>query len=265
MILKGKTVIVTGVGSRPRPRVRDASALRDGRERRARRRAPRRRSRPSAAELDPTGERVACRPPTSPTPTRAPARRAGTGPASGPSTRSSRWRRSSTSSAGCTTPSSTTGARRSRPTCIGALTLLRPVADGDEGGRWRLGRADRLAVDVQAARCRRRATPPRRARCSRHMYYLADELGADNIRCNMVVPSWMWGPPVADVRRRARPSRRASQSRRRSTTSSATSRSARMTEDGEVADVAMFFASDHAKAVTGQHLHGELRRDDAMR
>src|SRR5678815_4226393 len=28
------------------------------------------------------------------------------------------------------------------------------------------------------------------------MYYLADELGPDNIRCNMVVPSWMWGPPV---------------------------------------------------------------------
>ena len=23
-----------------------------------------------------------------------------------------------------------------------------------------------------------------------------DELGADNIRCNMVVPSWMWGPSV---------------------------------------------------------------------
>jgi enoyl-[acyl-carrier-protein] reductase (NADH) len=38
---------------------------------------------------------------------------------------------------------------------------------------------------------------------------------------------------------------------------------ARMTEDGEVADVAMFFASDHAKAVTGQHLMvnaGELMR-----
>ena len=28
----------------------------------------------------------------------------------------------------------------------------------------------------------------------------------------------------------------------------------RMTEDGEVADVAAFFASDLAKAVTGQHL-----------
>ena len=37
----------------------------------------------------------------------------------------------------------------------------------------------------------------------------------------------------------------------------------RMTEDGEVADVAMFFASDHAKAVTGQHLmvnSGEIMR-----
>ena len=36
-----------------------------------------------------------------------------------------------------------------------------------------------------------------------------------------------------------------------------------MTEDGEVADVAVFFASDHAKAVTGQHLlvnSGEMLR-----
>ena len=36
-----------------------------------------------------------------------------------------------------------------------------------------------------------------------------------------------------------------------------------MTEDGEVADVAAFFASDHAKAVTGQYLlvnAGELVR-----
>jgi enoyl-[acyl-carrier-protein] reductase (NADH) len=37
----------------------------------------------------------------------------------------------------------------------------------------------------------------------------------------------------------------------------------RMTEDGEVADVATFFASDYAKAVTGQYLlvnSGELLR-----
>ena len=37
----------------------------------------------------------------------------------------------------------------------------------------------------------------------------------------------------------------------------------RMTEDGEVADVAAFFASDHSKAVTGQYLmvnSGEMMR-----
>ena len=37
----------------------------------------------------------------------------------------------------------------------------------------------------------------------------------------------------------------------------------RMTEDGEVADVAAFFASDHAKAITGQYLmvnSGEMMR-----
>ena len=37
----------------------------------------------------------------------------------------------------------------------------------------------------------------------------------------------------------------------------------RMTEDGEVAEVAVFFASDRAKAITGQYLlvnSGELMR-----
>jgi len=28
------------------------------------------------------------------------------------------------------------------------------------------------------------------------MYHLANELGADKIRVNTVVPTWMWGPPV---------------------------------------------------------------------
>ena len=28
------------------------------------------------------------------------------------------------------------------------------------------------------------------------LYYLADELGPDNIRVNMVIPSWTWGLPV---------------------------------------------------------------------
>ena len=85
------------------------------------------------------------------------------------------------------------------------------------------------------------------------MYYLADELGADNIRCNMVVPSWMWGPPVqAFVEGKAKHKGISTDEVLHDIVGKFPLR--RMTEDGEVADVAIFFASDLAKAVTGQHL-----------
>jgi NAD(P)-dependent dehydrogenase (short-subunit alcohol dehydrogenase family) len=92
-------------------------------------------------------------------------------------------------------------------------------------------------------------------------YYLADELGPDNIRVNMVVPSWMWGPPVemyVDML--------ATEGKtREDVLADITGRfpMRRMAEDGEVADVVAFFLSDLAKAVTGQHLQvncGELSR-----
>ncbi len=94
------------------------------------------------------------------------------------------------------------------------------------------------------------------------MYYLADELGADNIRCNMVVPSWMWGPNVEMYVNGTAASRGVDPSE---VLEGIVGRFPlrRMTEDGEVADVAVFFASDRAKAVTGQHLmvnSGELMR-----
>ena len=94
------------------------------------------------------------------------------------------------------------------------------------------------------------------------MYYLADELGADNIRCNMVVPSWMWGPNVelyvngTAANRGVEPAEVLEEIVGRFPLR-------RMTEDGEVADVVAFFASDRAKAVTGQYLlvnSGEMFR-----
>jgi NAD(P)-dependent dehydrogenase (short-subunit alcohol dehydrogenase family) len=94
------------------------------------------------------------------------------------------------------------------------------------------------------------------------MYYLADELGPDNIRCNMVVPSWMWGPPVEMfVKGQAKQKKIAKEDALKEIVGAFPLR--RMTEDGEVADVVMFFASDYAKAVTGQHLlvnSGEMMR-----
>jgi NAD(P)-dependent dehydrogenase (short-subunit alcohol dehydrogenase family) len=85
------------------------------------------------------------------------------------------------------------------------------------------------------------------------MYYLTEELGPDNVRVNMVVPSWMWGPPVEGfLRAKAKGEGRSLEEVRDEITADFPLR--RMTEDGEVAEAAIFFASDRAKAITGQYL-----------
>jgi len=94
------------------------------------------------------------------------------------------------------------------------------------------------------------------------MYYLAQELGPDNVRLNMVIPSWMWGPPVeAFLSARAKNEGRSTEDVVGEVTRDFALK--RMTEDGEVAEAAIFFCSDRAKAITGQHLLvncGELMR-----
>jgi NAD(P)-dependent dehydrogenase (short-subunit alcohol dehydrogenase family) len=144
---------------------------------------------------------------------------------------------------------------------LGALTVLRPVAlamQQSGGGS---------VVLIGSQSMFKPALPQAGYAASKGallttMYYLADELGADNIRCNMVVPSWMWGPPVQMfVEGTAKQKGISSEEALHDIVGEFPLR--RMTEDGEVADVAMFFASDHAKAVTGQHLMvnaGEMMR-----
>jgi NAD(P)-dependent dehydrogenase (short-subunit alcohol dehydrogenase family) len=94
------------------------------------------------------------------------------------------------------------------------------------------------------------------------MYYLADELGPDRIRVNMVVPSWMWGPPVqAFVKFEAK---------KRGITEDALLAEitdkiplGEMTADEEVAEAAIFLASERARKITGQSLlvnGGEMMR-----
>ena len=94
------------------------------------------------------------------------------------------------------------------------------------------------------------------------MYYLADELGPENIRVNMVVPSWMWGPNVEMfVDYRASSEKKSKEAVLAEITGTFPMR--RMTEDREVADAALFFCSDLARGITGQHLLvncGEIMR-----
>ena len=94
------------------------------------------------------------------------------------------------------------------------------------------------------------------------MYYLADELGPDAIRVNMVVPSWMWGPAVEGfVDGQARAEGGTQEEVLEGIVGRFPLR--RMTEDREVADATLFFASDLSRAITGQHLlvnSGEIMR-----
>jgi NAD(P)-dependent dehydrogenase (short-subunit alcohol dehydrogenase family) len=144
---------------------------------------------------------------------------------------------------------------------IGAVTLLRPVATAMKasggGAVVLIGSQSMFKPSLPQA-----GYAASKGALLSTMYYLADELGADNIRCNMVVPSWMWGPPVqmyveGTAKQKGIPAAEALDD------IVGGFPLGRMTEDGEVADVAMFFASDHAKAVTGQHLMvncGEMMR-----
>ena len=83
--------------------------------------------------------------------------------------------------------------------------------------------------------------------------HLARELGPYRIRVNTVVPSWMWGPPVemyVDMTSKA-------QNVDPETVVSGITEKMPLGEipsDGDVAEVVVFFASDRARMVTGQSL-----------
>ena len=94
------------------------------------------------------------------------------------------------------------------------------------------------------------------------MYSLARELGPYRIRVNTVLPGWMWGPPVeAYVQFTAH----TEQVPEAEVLKRLSDRMAlpELATDGDVADAAVFLASDRARAITGQSLlvnAGELMR-----
>lgn len=94
------------------------------------------------------------------------------------------------------------------------------------------------------------------------MYSLAHEVGPDRVRVNTVLPGWMWGPPVEAYVQFTAHTEKVSEEEVRGRLA------ARMAlpdlaTDGDVADAAVFLASDMARAITGQSLlvnAGELMR-----
>ena len=144
---------------------------------------------------------------------------------------------------------------------LGALTVLRPVSLAMKAGNGG------SVVLIGSQSMFQPALPQSGYAASKGallsaMYYLADELGADNIRVNMVVPSWMWGPNV-EMYVNGTAANQGVEPAEVLEGIAGKFPLRRMTEDGEVADVVAFFASDLAKAVTGQHLmvnSGEMMR-----
>ncbi|MEU5270681.1 SDR family oxidoreductase [Streptomyces hygroscopicus] len=94
------------------------------------------------------------------------------------------------------------------------------------------------------------------------MYALARELGPHRIRVNTVQPGWMWGPPARAYVTFTAQTEGVSEAE---VLSRLTDRMALpdLATDGDVAEAAVFLASDRARSITGQSLlvnAGELMR-----
>lgn len=85
------------------------------------------------------------------------------------------------------------------------------------------------------------------------MYHLANELGADKIRVNTVVPTWMWGPPVEGYVNMTADAQGIPPEQ---VIAGITQNMplGEIPSDGDVAEAVVFFASDRARMITAQTL-----------
>ncbi|MEV2218247.1 SDR family oxidoreductase [Streptomyces sp. NPDC050997] len=94
------------------------------------------------------------------------------------------------------------------------------------------------------------------------MYSLARELGPYRVRVNTVLPGWMWGPPVQAYVRFTAHTEGVPESEVLARLSERMALP-ELASDVDVADAAVFLASDRARSITGQSLlvnAGELMR-----
>lgn len=85
------------------------------------------------------------------------------------------------------------------------------------------------------------------------MYFMANELGPDNIRVNTVVATYMWGPPMENYVKESAVARGISEDEVVGEITS-TMPLGRIPKDSEVAEAVIFLVSDRSSTITGQHL-----------
>ena len=94
------------------------------------------------------------------------------------------------------------------------------------------------------------------------MYHMVSELGPHRIRVNMVVPTWMWGPPVQAYVKWQAQERGVSEDAIQAEITSGMA-IPEIPADEDVAEAVIFFCSDRARMITGETLmvnSGELLR-----
>jgi NAD(P)-dependent dehydrogenase (short-subunit alcohol dehydrogenase family) len=85
------------------------------------------------------------------------------------------------------------------------------------------------------------------------MFSLAKELGRRKIRVNSVVPGWMWGPQVENYVKWQAQSKGVTEESVKARLDAKTALG-EIAQDADVAEAAVFFASDRARMLTGQTL-----------
>jgi NAD(P)-dependent dehydrogenase (short-subunit alcohol dehydrogenase family) len=85
------------------------------------------------------------------------------------------------------------------------------------------------------------------------MYHMVEELGPDKIRVNMVIPTWMWGPPVQLYVKWQAGVRKVSED---TIVDEITANMplGEIPADEDVAEAILFFCSDRARMITGETL-----------
>ena len=85
------------------------------------------------------------------------------------------------------------------------------------------------------------------------MYHMVHELGPSKIRVNMVIPTWMWGPPVEGfVKGEAKRQGVSEETVIKTITKNMPL--GEIPKDDDVANACMFFCSDYSRMVTGETL-----------
>ena len=86
------------------------------------------------------------------------------------------------------------------------------------------------------------------------MYHMVTELGSDNIRVNMVVPTWMWGPPVQMYVKWQAGERGIPEQDVVREITAGMPLGDEIPADDDVAEAILFFCSDRSRMITGETL-----------